>query len=201
MVAYKEVDIDLSFWNSVSICKSVGSREDYSWDDVRAILQSCRSCEEALEYVKRNPLPFFDCHIDFSLSERDRDNIDPVALHYVPADAPEGLVPCTIEGDGNCFPRTLSYICFRKQDLDVEFCVRLQYEALLNAKHYINNRYLSRGSKHCIQERWSLQRNSYVFRPLHSGRRIRCCKNLQTGSLGIVENEHILWIVADGSSS
>ena len=146
MVAYKEVDIDLSFWNSVSIRKSVGSREDYSWDDVRAILQSCRSYEEALEYVKRNPLPFFDCHIDFSLSECDRDNIDPVALHYIPADAPEGLVPCKIEGDGNCFPIKLSYICFRNQDLDVEFHVRLQYEALLNAKHYINNRYLSRGS-------------------------------------------------------
>ena len=95
---------------------------------------------------KKNPLPFFDCHIDLNLSDRDRDRIDPVALHYVPADAPEGLVPCTIEGDGNCFPRTLSYICFRTQDLDVEFCVRLQYEALLNAKHYINNRYLSRGS-------------------------------------------------------
>ena len=30
--------------------------------------------------------------------------------------------------------------------MDVEFRVRLQYEALLNAKHYINNRYLSRGS-------------------------------------------------------
>ena len=146
MANYKEVDIVMSFWKSVSIRKSVGSREDYSWDDVRAILDSFRSYEEALEYVQKNPLPFFDCHIDFNLSERDRDNIDPVALHYVPADAPQGLVPCKIEGDGNCFPRTLSYICFRNQDLDVEFRVRLEYEALLNAKHYINNRYLSRGS-------------------------------------------------------
>ena len=146
MLNYKEVDFDISFWKSVNIRKSFGSREDYSWEDVRCILESCRTYEEALEYAKKNPLPFFDCHIDLNLSDRDRDRIDPVALHYIPADAPEGLVPCTIEGDGNCFPRTLGYICFRTQDLDVEFRVRLQYEALLNAKHYINNRYLSRGS-------------------------------------------------------
>ena len=98
-----------------------------------------------MEYVKKNPLPFFDCHIDLKLSDRDRESIDPVALHYLPNDAPEGFAPCKIVGDGNCFPRSLSYICFRSEDMDVEFRVRLQYEALLNAKNYLNNKYISRG--------------------------------------------------------
>ena len=76
MLNYKEVDFDISFWKSVNIRKSFRSREDYSWEDVQCILESCRTYEEALEYAKKNPLPFFDCHIDLNLSDRDRDRID-----------------------------------------------------------------------------------------------------------------------------
>ena len=145
MASGKEVDVDLGFWNSVVICKTVGSREDYEWEDVRAIIDSYTNYNDLQEYVKRNPLPFFDCHIDLVLSAHDRDNIDNVALHYLPTDAPEGFVPCRIGSDGNCFPRTLSYICFRNQRMHIEFRVRLLYEAILNAKQYVNNRYLSKG--------------------------------------------------------
>ena len=128
------------------IHKTIGSRDDYEWEDVRAIVGSYSNFCELQEYVKRNPLPFFDCHIDLVLSESDRDRIDNVALHYLPDDAPEGFVPCTIVGDGNCFPRALSYICFRSERMYIELRVRLLYEAILNAKHYLSNRYLSKGS-------------------------------------------------------
>ena len=141
----KEIDVDLNFWNSVVIHKTVGSREDYEWEDVRASIATYNNYNELHDYVKRNPLPFFDCHIDLVLSDRDRDNIDNVALHYLPTDAPEGLAPCKIGSDGNCFPRTLSYICFRNQRMHTEFHVRLLYEAILNGKQYVNNRYLSKG--------------------------------------------------------
>ena len=141
----KEIDVDLNFWNSVVIRKTVGSREDYEWEDVRASIATYNNYIELHDYIKRNPLPFFDCHIDLVLSDQDRDNIGNVALHYLPADAPEGLAPCKIGSDGNCFPRTLSYICFRNQRMHSEFCVRLLYEAILNGKQYVNNRYLSKG--------------------------------------------------------
>ena len=147
MLKFKDTNVNMSLWNSVNICKKIGSHEEFKWEDVRAILQSFSDYDEALAYVKKNPLPFLDCHIDIKLSEHDRKNIDPVALHYVPADASRGLTPCKIAGDGNCFPRTFSYICFRSQENDAEFCVRLEYEALLNGKHYLSNCYLSRGCK------------------------------------------------------
>ena len=121
MATSKEIEVDLNFWKLVVICKTVGSKEDYQWEDVRAILASYSNYTDLQEYVKRNPLPFFDCHIDLVLSDRDRDNIDNVALHYLPSDAPEGLAPCKIGSDGNCFPRTLSYICFRNQRMHTEF--------------------------------------------------------------------------------
>ena len=51
------------------------------------------------------------------LSEEDGDNLDLVALHYCPSDAPEGYAPCKIGTDGNYFPRTLSFISFRTQEM------------------------------------------------------------------------------------
>ena len=143
----KGTDIPTSFqlWKSVRIRKTVGSQEDYGWEDVRAILHAFEDFDALQAYIKRNPLPFFDCHINLQLSECDRQHLDLVALHYIPPDAPEGLAPCTIGSDGNCFPRTLSFICFRSEAMHVEFHVHLLYEAILHAKHYLSNQYISRG--------------------------------------------------------
>ena len=140
-------DIPTSFqlWKSIAICKTIGSREDYAWKDVRAILHAFNDFDSLQNYIKRNPLPFFDCHINLQLSERDRQNLDLVALHYIPVDAPKGLAPCKIGSDGNCFPSTLSFICFCSEEMHIESHVHLLYEAILNAKHYLSNHYLSRG--------------------------------------------------------
>ena len=34
----QKIDVDVGFWKSVVIHKTVGSREDYEWEDVRAII-------------------------------------------------------------------------------------------------------------------------------------------------------------------
>ena len=146
MQAHKEVPVTMDLWNSVQIRKTVGNRDDYSWEDVWALVSSYNNYDALAEYVKKNPLPFFDVNINLILNDNDRSHIDPIALHYLPNDAPVGFVPCKIEGDGNCFPRTLSFICFRNEFMHAEFCVRLLYESILNAKYYLSNRYLSRGS-------------------------------------------------------
>ena len=145
MKKYENIETNLHLWQSVAIRKTVGSREDYAWQDVREILQSFNDFDALQKYIKRNPLPFLDCHVNLNLSENDRQYLDLVALHYIPSDAPEGLAPCKIDTDGNCFPRTLSFICFQSEEMHIEFHVRLLYEAILNAKHYLSNRYLSRG--------------------------------------------------------
>ena len=145
MDKFKQINADLNLWKSIKIRKTVGGRDDYAWEDVRDILAGMVTFEEVVCYVQRNPLPFFDFHINETLLEEDRDFLDLVALHYKPTDAPEGFVPCKIQGDGNCFPRSLSFICFKLQDMHVEMRVRLIYEAVLNMHYYISNRYLSRG--------------------------------------------------------
>ena len=146
MQAHKEVPVTMDLWNSVQIRKTVGNRDDYSWKDVWVIVSSYNNYDALAEYVKKNPLPFFDVNINLILNDNDRSHIDPIALHYLPNDAPVGFVPCKVEGDGNCFPRTPSFICFRNEFMHAEFCVCLLYESILNAKYYLSNRYLSRGS-------------------------------------------------------
>ena len=53
MATGKEIDIDVGFWKSVVIHKTVGSREDYEWEDVRVIIDSCNTYSELQEYVKK----------------------------------------------------------------------------------------------------------------------------------------------------
>ena len=145
MRKFESAPVDMILWSSVQIRKTIGSRENHAWENVLETIGGYDNFEGLKDYVSKNPLPFFECHINTNLSEEDRQKLNLVALHYVPDDAPQGFVPCKTVGDGNCFNRSLSFICFKTQDMYTEMRVRLVYEAVLNARYYINNKYLSRG--------------------------------------------------------
>ena len=71
-----------------------------------------------------------------------------MALHYLPDDAPDSFAPITIEGDGNCFPRAISYLLFRTQDRHPDIRTRIVYEAVLNIERYLDNTYVATGAQH-----------------------------------------------------
>ena len=73
--------------------------------------------------------------------QADRDSID-----LLPSDVPDAHFPVQIQGDGNCFPRTLSLLAFRDQEKHVEMRVRIIVESVLNFKKYTSPAYLARGS-------------------------------------------------------
>ena len=56
MLKFKDTNVDMSLWNSVNICKKMGSCEEFEWEDVRAILQPFSDYDEALAYVKKEPI-------------------------------------------------------------------------------------------------------------------------------------------------
>ena len=91
MDKFKCIEADLCLWKSIRIRKTVGAHDDYAWEEVRDILAAMTNFDDVVAYIQRNPLPFFDFHINEFLLEDDRDHIDLVALHYKPEDAPEGL--------------------------------------------------------------------------------------------------------------
>lgn len=119
-----------------------------TWGDCISALTACNSFNELYNYMSQNPLPPLQCAISLNMSQLDMDNIDFVALHYSPTDAPERCAPVSIIGDGNCFPRTLSYILFRSQHQHLEMRTRIVYEACLNKNHYLNNDYIRNCTNH-----------------------------------------------------
>ena len=59
-------------------------------------------------------------------------NLDLVAMHHMPNDVISGLAPIQIEGDGNCFPRTMSYLLSKSQAMYTDLRVCIIYEAVQN---------------------------------------------------------------------
>ena len=97
-------------------------------------------------YIRKNPLPEFVCCPDITMTETDQLRLDLIALHHVPADAPTGYAPVSVGSDGNCFPRTISYILFKSEDRYMEIRVRIVYEAVLNKNKYLDDTYISHGA-------------------------------------------------------
>ena len=142
-----EIPADVCGWTNVAIRKIIGSAVNYNWSQEIGNLAACNSFDQILDHVTSTTLPAMDCFVSNTLIAADRPFIDLVALHYKPPDVANNLTPIKIYGDGNCFPRALSYLCFKTEDRHEELCVRLVHEAVSNAKHYVNNRYLARGAE------------------------------------------------------
>ena len=66
----------------------------------------------------------------------------------MPNDMPTGLAPLQVEGNGNCFPSTTSYLLFKTENWYTEFHVRIIYEAVLNMARYLDDNYVSNGAHH-----------------------------------------------------
>ena len=73
-------------------------------------------------------------------------NLDLVAMYYMPTDMPSALAPVQIEGDGNCLPRTISYLLSKSQEMYTEIRVCIVYEAVRNIDKYLDHIYISKGA-------------------------------------------------------
>ena len=57
------------------------------------------------------------------MTEALKSKLDFFALHYLPPDAPDSYAPLEIVGDGNCFPRTVSFMLFGTEGRHTEIHV------------------------------------------------------------------------------
>ena len=76
--------------------------------------------------------------------ENEKDMLDYVALHHLPANAPDSFAPIKISGDGNCFPRCLSYLVYGIENNYVEMRIRIVTEGVLNKGHYLQESYIKK---------------------------------------------------------
>ena len=109
---------------------------EITWDQRLAQMHSICNFDDLQQYLNSNPLPEFEGVPNINMTEEDKANLNFVALHHLPTDAPNGFTPISIEGDGNCFPRTVSYILQKNQARHKEIHVRIVYEAVQNMAKY-----------------------------------------------------------------
>ena len=67
-------------------------------------MSAIQSFAELQQYVNSHPLPAFVSELQDNLSNEEVENLDLMALHHIPRDAPHNVGPVEIIGDGNCFP-------------------------------------------------------------------------------------------------
>ena len=53
--------------------------------------------------------------------------LDMVALHHMLNDMHAGLAFLQVEGNGNCFPRIITYLLFKTENRRMEICVHIIY--------------------------------------------------------------------------
>ena len=152
----KSVKPDLKFWfgdgihNLPDIHKVPDIEEpcmqQFSWPArLRALCQQ-RSFFQLQRYIAANLIPQLAIVADVTFRQSETNLLDLVALHHMPEDTDAGFAPVQIEGDGNCFPQTISYLLSKTQDMYMEIRVCIIYEAVLNMDQYLDDNYVSNGA-------------------------------------------------------
>ena len=122
------------------------------WNAILQRLSEQRNFVQVKRYINGNPIPdLIICEPNDNLMPQETLNLDLVAMHYMPPDMPAGLAPVNIEGNGNCFPHTISYLLSKSQQLYTEMRVRIIYEAVKNMDKYLDHNYVSVGAHNFYQ--------------------------------------------------
>lgn len=118
-------------------------RQDF-WTKTHEEMMMQTSFSEAVEYLKCTPFPELKTNFHTVMNASDR--VDKISLHLYPPDAPEGLVPRHVIGDGNCLPRTLSLLTFGTEHQNLEIRLRIGREAILFIDKYLDSEFLYKGA-------------------------------------------------------
>ena len=120
---------------------------EVNWEECLCKLNTFTNFTALKNYIETNTIPPLICDIDLNMSQEDKQFLNYVALHYLPNDAPDSYAPVSIQGNGNCFPRAISYFLFRTQDRNPEIRTRIIYEAVTNNECYLNHTYVATGTQ------------------------------------------------------
>ena len=140
----KYVQSDLTFWVQDNLQEN---NIQVTWEQRLVQISSISNFDDLQEYINSNPLPAFEGSVQQDMTENDKSKLDFVALHHLPQDAPDSFAPISVDGDGNCFPRSVSYILEKHEDRHKEIRVGIVYEAIQNMVKYLDNQYVSIGAQ------------------------------------------------------
>ena len=133
----------------------VQQRGQINWEAILRALAQQRTFVQLQHYIRGNAIPDCNYVANNILTQAEVELLDMVALHHMPNNMQAGLAPIQVEGDGNCFPRTISYLLFKTENRYPEIRVRIIYEAVLNMAVYLDDNYVSNGA-HNFYDRGTL---------------------------------------------
>ena len=133
----------------------VQQRGQINWEAILRALAQQRTFVQLQHYIRGNAIPDCNYVANNILTWAEVELLDVVALHHMPNDMQAGLAPIQVEGDGNCFPHTISYLLFKTENRYPEIRVRIIYEAVLNMAMYLDDNYVSNGA-HNFYDRGTL---------------------------------------------
>ena len=132
---WQEVDnVSDNSLESDSVCSS---QADLNWSEILDNMERCSSFYELHELVSQLEMPQLVCNLHTEMLENEKDMLDYVALRHLSADSPDSFAPIKIYGDGNCFPRCLSYLVYGHKNSHVEMRIRIVTDGVLNKGHYL----------------------------------------------------------------
>ena len=112
------------------------------WEQVASELEACATYKELKAKVDKVKLP---CRIPKEINSFPCNTLqsDSLSIAIYPKDAPVGCTPIKIYGDGNCFTRSISVICYGHANNHRQIRAMLVCEGVKNKKHYLDNDYLN----------------------------------------------------------
>ena len=108
--SWKNCKVNRSWWQEMAagqICKfteNAGAQQDIDWVARLNAMNAINSFDDLATYVNQNPLPYFSDKPNDRVLQQELLNLDMVAFHHIPNDAPQRVAPVSVERDGNCFP-------------------------------------------------------------------------------------------------
>ena len=135
-----------------------------SWSAILTALCQQRSFFQLQRYIAANPIPQLANAADDTFRQSETNILELVALHHIPKDTDPNFAPVQIEGNGNCFPCTISYLLSMTQDRHMEIRIRIIYEAVMNMGQYLDDNYIypmeptiSMTEEHCLSSMLNIQ--------------------------------------------
>lgn len=115
------------------------------WKDLYDKINSVTEYDDLVSIIRQNVTKLPPLVIKMKRKMSSADVIDRVAHKFYPRDGPDGLVPVSNIGDGNCLPRALAHLFLQSQDDHPEVRIRMTFEGTINESIYVSDDYLGRG--------------------------------------------------------
>ena len=114
------------------------------WKEFQRKMLRCKNFTEIVQTVDSMKIP--DISLQRKTTMQPHDRQDEISQFLLPQDVDKNLVPVMYKGDGNCFPRAISHLCFGTKCKHRKIYGRMVIDTIKNISNHLNNEKLYTGT-------------------------------------------------------